>query len=77
MWTFKIPSIFIREKPFGNSLAVQWLGRHAFTAEGMGLIPDQETKISQGVQCSQKKKKSLIFWGPQKIMEAARISLSF
>ena len=57
MWTFKIPPIFIREKPFGNSLAVQWLGRHAFTAEGMGLIPDQETKISQGVQCSQKKKK--------------------
>ena len=31
----------------GNSLAVQWLGRHAFTAEGAGSIPDWGTKILQ------------------------------
>ena len=31
----------------GNSLAVQWLGLHASTSRGMGLIPDQGTKISQ------------------------------
>ena len=32
-----------------NSLAVQWLGLHAFTAEGAGSIPDQGTKILQDV----------------------------
>ena len=30
---------------FGNSLAVQWLGLHAFTAEGTGSTPCQGTKI--------------------------------
>ena len=29
----------------GNSLVVQWLGLHAFTAEGLGSIPGQGTKI--------------------------------
>ena len=29
----------------GNSLVVQWLGLHAFTAEGLGSIPGQVTKI--------------------------------
>ena len=33
----------------GNSLAVQWLGLHAFTAEG-APIPDQGTKILQVTQ---------------------------
>ena len=40
----------------GNSLAVQWLGRRAFPAEGPGSIPGPATKILQAVQCSQKKK---------------------
>ena len=28
-------------------MAAQWLGLHAFTAEGIGSIPGQETKIQQ------------------------------
>ena len=35
--------------PEGNSLAVQWLGLHAFTAEGLGSISGQGTKIPRGV----------------------------
>ena len=42
---------------FGNSLVVQWLGLHAFTAEGLGSIPCWGTKIPQAVWCSQKKKR--------------------
>ena len=34
----------------GNSLVVQWLGLHTFTAEGPGSIPDQGTKILQAMQ---------------------------
>ena len=29
----------------GNSLAVQWLGLHASTAGGTGLIPGQGAKV--------------------------------
>ena len=29
----------------GNSLEVEWLGLSIFTAEGMGSIPGQESKI--------------------------------
>ena len=47
-------------KAQGNSLAVQWLGLCAFTAEGLGSVPGQETKIPQA-DCppapSQKKRK--------------------
>ena len=32
---------------FGNSLAIQWLGLHAFAAGGMGSIPGWGTKILQ------------------------------
>ena len=32
---------------FGNSLAAQWLGLHAFTAEGRFSLPGQGTKILQ------------------------------
>ena len=39
----------------GNSLAVLWLGRQAFTAEGTGLIPGRRTKILQAVWHGQKK----------------------
>ena len=42
----------------GNSLVFQWLGLHAFTAEGPGSIPGQGTKIPQAVSRGQKKKKN-------------------
>ena len=41
----------------GNSLAVQWLRLHAFTAKGMSSIPGQGTKILQAVQYGQKRNK--------------------
>ena len=41
----------------GKSLAVQWLGLHALTADGLDSIPGQGTKIPQAVQCRRKKKK--------------------
>ena len=45
----------------GNSLVVQWLGLHAFIAEGPGSIPGQGTKIPQAVSRGQKKKKSRFY----------------
>ena len=42
------------KKNEGNSLVVQWLGHHAFTAEGRGSIPVLGTKILQATWCSQK-----------------------
>ena len=45
----------------GNSLAVQWLGLCAFTAEGTGSIPGWGTKMPQAAQCGQKKKKKGYF----------------
>ena len=44
-------------RSLGNSLAVQWLGLCAFTAEGLGSIPDLGTKILQAMRHGQKKKK--------------------
>ena len=41
-----------------NSLEVQWLGLHALTAKGLGLISGQGTRIPQAVQCDQKQKKT-------------------
>ena len=41
---------------------VQWLGLHAFTAEGPGSIPGQGTKIPQAVSRGQKKKKKSRFY---------------
>ena len=46
-----------KEYNTGNSLAVQWLGLRAPTAEGVGLIPGQGTKIPQATRRGQKKKK--------------------
>ena len=40
----------------GNSLAVQWLGLHAFTAEGLGSIPGLGTKTPQAMQRRQNRK---------------------
>ena len=39
-----------------NSLAAQWLGLHAFTAQGVASIPGQETNILQAEGCDQIKK---------------------
>ena len=41
-----------------TSLAVQWLGPCAFTAEGLGSIPGLGTNIPQAAQHSQKKNKT-------------------
>ena len=46
----------------GNSVAVQWLGLHAFTAEGAGSIPSQGTKIPQAAEHGQKKQKEKNEW---------------
>ena len=42
---------------WGDSLVVQWLALHAFTAGGPGSIPGRRTKIPWGAKRSQKKKK--------------------
>ena len=42
-----------------NSLAVQWLRLHAFTAEVSGLIHGQETKIPQAVWHGQNKEERI------------------
>ena len=36
-----------KKRMSGNSLAVQWLGLGTFTAEGLGSVPGQGTKILQ------------------------------
>ena len=41
----------------GNSLVVQCLGLHAFTAEGIGSIPGQRIKFPPAMWHSKKKKK--------------------
>ena len=41
---------------FWNSLAGQWLALCTFSAEGLGSIPGQGTKIPQDVHYSKKKK---------------------
>ena len=53
--------IFICNSLFwGNSLAVQWLGLHSFTAEGLDSISGWGTKILQATRHSQKKKFSVL-----------------
>ena len=49
--------IFFKNENSANSLAVQWLGLHAFTAQGPDSIPHQGIEIPQAAQCSKKKKK--------------------
>ena len=39
--------ILIEIENLGNSLVVQWLGLHTFTAEGRGSVPGWGTKIPQ------------------------------
>ena len=40
----------------GNSLAVQRLGHHTFTAEGLGSIPSQGTKTPQAKKQKKREK---------------------
>ena len=42
----------------GNSLVVQWLGLHAFTAQGTGSIPGQELGSHKPHSAAKKKKKN-------------------
>ena len=51
----------MKEQELGNSLAVQCLGPGAFTTAASGLIPGQVTKIPQGVQHGQEKKKQELY----------------
>ena len=44
----------IQNEPHVNSLTVQWLGLHTFTAECTGSVLRWETKILQAAQHSQK-----------------------
>ena len=44
----------LRQHAIRNSLAAQWLGLHAFTAEGAGSAPGGQTKIPQVLGQSQK-----------------------
>ena len=41
----------------GNSLGVQWLGLHAYTAEGLGSIPGRGVKILRATWHGHQKKK--------------------
>ena len=45
-----------KKKDLGNSLAVEWLGLHVFTAEGVGSIPGWGIRIPQATQRGQKEK---------------------
>ena len=49
--------LFIKKE--GNSMAVQWLGLSALTAEGQGSIPGWGTKIPRAKQSKKKGKKRL------------------
>ena len=53
---YEAPLFTLKQLTLGNPPVVQWLGLRAFTAEGAGSIPGQETKIPQAVWHGQKKK---------------------
>ena len=45
------------KKKRGNSLVVQWLGLHAFTASGSNLMPGRGTKIPQAMHSGEKERR--------------------
>ena len=62
-WTFvyldwRTSLLYLKRKfsSIGTSPVVQWLGLHAFTAEGTGSIPGWGIKVSQAMGRGQKKK---------------------
>ena len=65
-WTLLVfkswPSVSLKTSIW-NSLAVQWLGLCAFTAEGAGSIPDRGTKIPQGAGSKIKSKNKNLYLG--------------
>ena len=50
-----IVEIQVKTSMRGNSLVVQWLGLHVFTAKDMGSIPAWGTETPQAVQPKKKK----------------------
>ena len=56
---FSVLQIYIA---VGNSLAVQWLGLRAFTAEGVVSIPVWGTKIPQAMRHGQREKKNIYIY---------------
>lgn len=48
----------LEKRPQGNSLTIQGLRFLTFTAEGQGLIPDQETAMPQAPWYGGEKKKT-------------------
>ena len=56
----KLYKIHSKEDNLENSLAVQWVGLHSFTAKGKGSIPGRGTKVPQAKGHGQKKKKKSI-----------------
>ena len=60
----------------GNFLVVQLLGLHAFTAEGLGLIPSRGSKIPQTAWRGQNKNKTKIKKKPLYIPVIVRITVN-
>ena len=49
-WLCKVTELEMKSTSRGNSLAGQWLGQRALTAEGAGSIPGQGAKILQAAR---------------------------
>ena len=49
--------LVLKSATLGNSLAVQWLGLHVFTAEGAGSVPGWGIKIPQAAWWPKREKK--------------------
>ena len=61
----------------GNSLAVQWLGLHAFTAGGTGLSSGWGTKIPQVMRHDQEKKTTTCTAGLEEISLSSSVQVIF
>ena len=57
-----------------NTLVVQWLGLHASTAGGIGLIPGQRTKTLHASRCGQTKNKLALSLKKKKKEKPGKIS---
>ena len=54
----------LKRQVMGISLAVQWLGLHAFIVEHSGSFPGQGTEIPQATQSGQKRRKRQVMGKP-------------
>ena len=59
MVNFQLCGFSLQLRSIQNSLAVQWLGLHDFTAEAPGSVPGWETKIPQAMWHGQNKNKQI------------------